>query len=111
MSSLVERLVRDKSTLTGSAKSVLLSIAGYVDDNGNGAYPSVPTIARKAGVKVRTVPNGLKKAVQAGELKRIHNYGPNGTNSYEIVIERLQGDTVCTGAKAAYKGSSIRGNL
>jgi len=110
MSSLVERLVRDKSTLTGSAKSVLLSIAGYVDDNGNGAYPSVPTIAAKAGLSIRAVQYGLKKAVQAGELRRIYNYGPNGTNCYEIILKRLQGKTVCTGAESAYKGSALRGN-
>ena len=110
MSLYVERLVQDGSTLKGSARSVLLAIARYADESGRGAYPSVSTLSKNTGLSVRTVQYGLEKAVEAGELKRLFNYGPNGTNCYEIVIEQLLGAAVCTGARSAYKGSSIRGN-
>jgi hypothetical protein len=32
----------------------------------------------------------IKKAVEAGELKRFHNLGPNGVNLYEVSIDRLK---------------------
>jgi hypothetical protein len=110
MSHYLERLVRDNSTLKGSPKTVLIALAGYARDDGKGAHPSVATLAKNIGRKERTVRSALKGAVEAGELKRIFNYGPNGTNCYEIRIERLHESKNCTPAKSAYKGSSLKRN-
>jgi hypothetical protein len=95
MSRDLERLVRDNSKLRRSAKAVLLAIAAYAED-GKGAYLSVATLAKGIGGCERAVRYGLKAAVEAGELKRIFNHGPNGTNRYEIRIDRLKENATCT---------------
>lgn len=109
MSAEVERVVSERSRLRGCAKAILQAIARYVDEDGRGAYPSVARLARDTGVCVRTVQNALNAAIEAGELKRIYNYGLNGTNRYEIHLDRLRAGVDCTGANPAHKGSSLRG--
>ncbi len=90
MSTAIEKLVRERSRLTGLARAVLLAIAHYARDDGSGAYPSVPTLARDTGSTDRGVQKAIKRAVTAGELKRIHNLGPNGVNKYEVRIDNLR---------------------
>lgn len=87
----MEQLVRKYSTLKGLARWVLLAIAHYTRDDGKGAYPSVPTLARDTGSTDRGVQKAIKRAVNAGELKRLHNLGPNGVNRYEVRIDNLRG--------------------
>ncbi len=91
MSAALEQLVRERSSLTGLARAVLLEIAHYSRDDGTGAYPSVPTLARDTGSTDRGVQKAIKRAVNAGELKRLHNLGPHGVNRYEVRIDSLRG--------------------
>jgi len=91
MSTATEELVRERSRLTGLARAVLLAIAYYARDDGTGAYPSVPTLAHETGSTDRGVQKAIKRAVNAGELKRLHNLGPNGVNRYEVRIDNLRG--------------------
>jgi hypothetical protein len=105
----IERVVRAKSKLTGSHFAVMLAIARYADDEGKGAFPSVATLAKDTRRSHRTVQYAIKHAVQLDELKVFYNYGPNGTNQYEIRLDKLGDGLLCTGAKSAHKGSSLKG--
>jgi hypothetical protein len=87
----LEKLVRERSSLTGLARALLLAIAHYAGDDGRGAYPSIATLMRDTGASDRGVQKAIKQAVNAGELKRLHNLGPHGVNRYEIRIDRLRG--------------------
>ncbi len=92
MSESVMRLVRQHSSLTGLGKSVLLAISHYAQDDGTGAYPSIASLMRDTGSSDRGVQKAINKAVKAGELKRFHNFGPNGVNVYEVRIDNLRGN-------------------
>lgn len=54
----------DLDRFQGTARWVLLAIAGRIDANG-ACYPTVPTIAREAGVGIRTVRNAVAELVNA----------------------------------------------
>lgn len=67
-----------------------MAIAHYARDDGKGASPGVPTIARDCGLRsTRSVQKALDKARAAGELEIIYNYGPSGTNLYRVRLENL----------------------
>jgi hypothetical protein len=90
MSQAVMRQVRERSSLKGLDRAVLLAIAHYARDDGTGAYPSIATLARDTGSSDRGVQKAIKRAVNAGELKRLHNLGPYGVNRYEVRIDKLR---------------------
>lgn len=48
---------------------VMVALADYAHDDGTNAFPSVPTIARKARVDERTVQRALRELEEAGELR------------------------------------------
>lgn len=56
------------SRATGAAKLVLLGIANH--DGDGGAWPSVATLAKYAGVDRRNVQRALAKLEQLGEIRR-----------------------------------------
>jgi hypothetical protein len=49
---------------------VLIALADYAHDDGTNAFPSVPTLARKARVDDRTVQRALRELEEAGELEQ-----------------------------------------
>jgi len=65
------------SRAQGSARIVLIGIANH--DGDGGAWPSVATLARYAGITARNVQKALTKLEELGEIKRITQAG--GTNS------------------------------
>src|SRR5216683_5025813 len=116
MSANLRAYVAEHSKLKGSAKGVLLEIAHFSNDAGEGAYASVPTLARRIGVSPRTVQRALDHARREDELAIYYNRGPHGTNHYRIRLENLgpELDTRkpadVTGDKLTHKGSSLRQN-
>lgn len=83
------------SEARGTDRLVLLAIADSANDHGREAWPSLATIARKAGIDRRTVSRCLLRLEEAGELRRVRHGGlsrQGGTsNSYEVVMSEKQG--------------------
>jgi hypothetical protein len=63
---------------------VLIALADYAHDDGTNAFPSVPTIARKARVDERTVQRALRELEEAGDLE------PTGKTRSGVTIWRLK---------------------
>jgi hypothetical protein len=86
--------VFNNSTSTGIDRLVLLAIADAANDEGAEAWPSMSTIARKAGVDKRTVARSIARLEQLGELRRSRNGGRPGhggvSNSYRVCMASPQ---------------------
>jgi hypothetical protein len=89
MSGLVTGLVLKYSRSRGIARLVAVAIADCCKDDGKGAWPSIPTIAARAGTSVRTAQRSVGKLVHLNECRVTEGAGPHGTNLYEIRIDRL----------------------
>jgi hypothetical protein len=72
------------SKARGLAKLLLLAIADCANDEGDQAFPSIGTLARKAGVDVRSVQRQIAELEQSGELQVARASGPCGTNLYSL---------------------------
>ena len=60
--------VLNHSTTTGTDKLVLLGIANHADEHGENAWPSIPTLARYAGVTERNARHAVRRLEDAGEI-------------------------------------------
>jgi helix-turn-helix protein len=69
-----------------ASRLVLLAIADNADDSGHNAWPSVPTIARKALVTARQVQRALAVLVGLQELLIIPGGGPGGAHMYQVLM-------------------------
>lgn len=64
-----------KSSLDSSTKLVLLNLSIYMNDVGDGCYPSIERQVQDTGLSKRSVITHLKKALEAGFLvKEKHGY-------------------------------------
>ena len=84
-------VVLHHSTLSGTAKLVLVGIANHAGDGG--AWPSIATLARYAGCSERTVQRCIGEAVAAGELSvTVQGGGSAGVradrrpNRYDVLV-------------------------
>lgn len=68
MSGYVTGLVFKHSTMRGSARLVMAVIADACDDDGTNAWPSVDTIAARAGIDERYARRVIRQCEEAGEL-------------------------------------------
>jgi len=77
------------SDLSLTTKAILLVISTYMDDHGEGAFPSMETIARKASASKRSVVTHVRIAQEAGFLK-VSRHGFSGQrwarNEYRIAF-------------------------
>jgi hypothetical protein len=69
MSVRVMSWVFERSASTGSDRLTLLAIADRCNDEGSDAWPSVPRIAAKARLGLRTVHRSILRLEQIGELR------------------------------------------
>lgn len=87
-----------QSRSRGADRLVLLAIADSVNDAGHEGWPSLTTIAAKAGVDRRSVSRCIANLERLGELERICRGGRTGfggrSNSYRVVMD--QGPDVTT---------------
>jgi hypothetical protein len=72
------------SRQSGGALVLLLAIADNAHDDGDSAYPSIATLAKKARMTERNVNLLLKQLVEAGEIGIRQGEGPRGTNVYRV---------------------------
>ena len=70
----------------GSDLLLLLAIADYAHDDGNGAWPSVETLARKTRLSERAVQYGLRHLETGGAILVHEKEGPRGANIYQVIM-------------------------
>ncbi len=74
------------STSAGADRLLLLAIADHAGDDGDDAWPSVPTLASKTGISERSVQRGIGRLVEGGHLTVERCAGRGGTNRYRVVM-------------------------
>lgn len=84
MSIRVMSWVWEHSRAAGIDRLVLLAIADAANDDGQQAWPSGETLARKTGVNLRTVQRSVRRLVELGEVSVKTNAGKGGTNVYRV---------------------------
>ena len=84
--------VLNHSTTSGTDRLVLLGIANHADEYGENAWPSVPTLARYAGVGERATRYALRNLEDAGHIitegrkgGRVDSDPRYRTNRYTVV--------------------------
>lgn len=90
---------------------VLLALADFSNDQGI-AFPSIPTLARKARLSPRQVKRAIDQLHRLGELIVYKKKGPNGVNRYIIIPgDNLSPGIEETGLKVTYvtSGGDILG--
>ena len=90
-------LVFSHSTAAGADRLLLLAIADHAGDDGDDAWPSVPTLARKTGISERSVQRGISRLVDGGHLAVTRCAGRNGTNRYRVLMAPPRGRQSVTG--------------
>jgi len=81
---------------------VALAIADFSNDEGH-AFPSIPTLAKKARLSPRQVKRVLQRLVKLGELVIQEKLGPHGVNLYRL----LPGDKLSRVVTSMTGGSDI----
>ena len=88
MSFKLVKSVIQSERVDGMHKLVLVILADYVNDTkGNAAWPSVTTVAIKAGASIRHTRRIIRELEQQGVLKTIRQAGLKGTNKYVIDLQ------------------------
>ena len=97
------------SRAQGSARMVLIGIANHEGDGG--AWPSVATLAKYAGITARNVQKAIAKLEELGEIKRHQQQGGTPTmpdherpNLYRFTLRCPQG---CDGTSRHKVGSGL----
>lgn len=93
--------VFDHSKARLANRLVLLALADYAHDDGTNAFPSVDTLAGKAGVDRRTVQRALADLEAAGEIAKT-GATRRGVTIWRLLLDGLRGD------KLSPEGSSTR---
>lgn len=94
------------SKAKGGALLVLLAIADFANDEGV-AYPSIPTLARKARLTPRNTQRSIRHLVATGELVIEEGKGPHRTHLYRIVLADRAQQTECQNVRVTKGHSDI----
>lgn len=90
------------SRAKNGARLVLLAIADACNsDDGTGAWPSNPELRGKTLLSERAVQSGLAELQRIGELKVGYNEGPNGCNTYTVLVTAMTPADSAGGADSA----------
>jgi hypothetical protein len=92
MSVKVMSYVWQHSSQSGGALLVLLAIADHASDDGGNAWPSLPTLARKARLSERQVVNVLHQLEAAGEIRVARGGGRGQVNHYTVLMPESRKD-------------------
>lgn len=90
MSIRVMTLVWAKSKNKRTALLLELAIADFAHDDGRGAFPSIPTLAKKTRQTDRNVQLLLDKLIESQEVSVSEGTSPYGTNEYAINVKLLE---------------------
>lgn len=95
MSNALLTEIRERSTVRGPARAVLMALADRANDSGK-CWPSHATIARDSGVCVSTVKTALRNLRAAGFVTWTNTTtedGDPGCNIYQVTTGGRAGDT------------------
>ncbi len=93
-------LVFNQTNLRGAARLVMLALANYADKDGF-AFPSIPTLSRKAGLSGRHTQRVIRDLTRRGDLAVEEGRGRHRTNRYRVTV--CQGDSL-SGVTSETKG-------
>lgn len=82
--------------VSGNGKVVLLALADHADDDGK-CWPSIPLVAQKACISVRTVQRVLITLESDGLVKRVHRTGDDGRNAANLYVLSIDGVNLSPG--------------
>lgn len=94
------------SKAKGGGLLVLLAIADFANDAGV-AYPSIPTLARKARLTPRNTQRAIRHLVASGELVIEEGKGPHRTHLYRIVLAEGTQQTECQNVRVTKSQGDI----
>ena len=95
------------NTLTSSEKSILLRMADYGSEDGNGIYPSITTLSLDTSISRSTVIRVISSLEEKGILKKKHQFRKNLTltsNLYSINISKLSSLSKVKGSEPSIQG-------
>jgi len=96
--------------LAAPTKHVLHVISTYMNSHGQGAFPTIETIAKKSGLSVRTVKNHIPLAISSGWLAK-SKHGFKGAkwanNHYEISFPIVEERGAASSERGAAKGKTV----
>lgn len=104
MSGLVVGTILKNSKACGNSRLVLIVIGDCARDDGTGAWPSIKTIANRAGISERTTQRAIRELAELGELQIGENEGPKGAHLYSVLMEGLEGDNLAWGVTRKTRG-------
>ena len=82
----------------GSELLLLLAVADFANEDGGGAYPSIPSLAKKSRLSRRQVQRVLHHLEESGELAIEYGAGEKRQNYYRITFKRSS-PVACGGAE------------
>ena len=106
MSIRVMTQVWEHSRQSGGGLLVMLALADFANDDGR-SWPSINTVAKKARMSSRQAQRVVRDAQENGELKVELATGPNGVNTYVILLKgdaHVRGDKMTGGDKSYTQG-------
>jgi hypothetical protein len=105
-------LVLHHSTASGAAKLLLLGIANHQGDSG--AWPSVSTLSRYAGVSERRAQQLLRALEESGELTVLPQAGGSGQYKTNLYWVNVMCPEDCDGSashRSGVKSRDLRGEI
>jgi hypothetical protein len=97
--------VLEHSAATLSDRLVLLALADNANDDEHNAFPSLPTIAKKARVSVRTARYSLRQLEQMGSIRKVGEHS-SGTTIWHIPTPEPGTADIAGGANSAGRQSA-----
>lgn len=95
------------SNAKGGDLLVLLGIADFANDEGI-AYPSIPTLAKKARLTPRNAQRAIRRLIAAGELGIEEGKGPHRTHLYRIILSERAEIEGCRNVRVTKSQDDIR---
>ena len=71
--------------LSGNLKLVFILMANYADEK-DCCYPSQPTLARQAGVSIKTIQRVIEKLEELGFVKTLRKGTGNKSSLYQLIF-------------------------
>lgn len=90
MSFQLVKAVINSQAVANTSKLVLIVVADFVNDRGDGAWPAIETIAKKVGISERHTKRVIRQLEADGLIHVIPRAGRRGTNLYFINLPTSQ---------------------